>query len=116
MVMLLLLVLLLLTTHLPAMSMSATKPVRSRDSRGLPLLADGRPLELSEGPVWRSSKMRLRSRVWPLAGALCRYLAVSDAARGSRVIELGCGAGAVGCFCAAALGPSSVTLTGGRRK
>ena len=82
----------------------------SADKHGLPPLPGGAFLEL-EAPGWTRG-VGTGGRVWPCAGALCRYLARTDAVRGRRVVELGCGTGAVGCF-AAALGATSVALTEG---
>ena len=52
--------------------------------------------------------------VWPAAAFLCRWLAndAVDDVRGSRVLELGAGVGAVGIF-SACLGASDVLLTDG---
>jgi len=73
----------------------------------LPLLPDGRCVDIAE------SDAGLGGRLWPSAGALCRWQrGVADEIRGSHVIELGCGGGAVGIY-AAALGASDVTLTDG---
>lgn len=77
---------------------------------GLPCLPSGAFLEL-EAPGWTRG-IGTGGRVWPSAAALCRYLSRSDVARDKRVLELGCGTGAVGCF-AAGVGAASVVLTEG---
>ena len=81
------------------------------DEHGLPALPSGETLDL-KAPGWAMG-MGTGGRVWPAAGALCRYLAAADVCRDQRVLELGCGTGAVGVFCAAGLGPKSVVLTEG---
>lgn len=75
----------------------------------LPALPNGDRISLVE-PGW-SAGYGTGGRVWASAGALCRYLTRSDKCRGQRVVELGCGTGAVGIFVAKGLGPESVTLT-----
>jgi predicted nicotinamide N-methyase len=51
--------------------------------------------------------------IWPAAVAMCDFLANhTDAVRGARVLELGCGTGACGLY-AAALGASRVLLSDG---
>jgi predicted nicotinamide N-methyase len=73
----------------------------------LPLLPDGRCVRIREGNVG------LGGRLWPSAGALCRWQrSLADEFAGSHVLELGCGSGAVDIY-AAALGASRVVLTDG---
>ena len=72
---------------------------------GLPALPSGEALDLV-APGW-SRGVGTGGRVWPAAGALCRYLAAEDCARGKRVVELGCGTGAVGCYVAGGLAPAA---------
>ena len=50
--------------------------------------------------------------VWPAASVLCRWMAKQPGFRGSSVLEIGCGTGAVGLF-AAGLGATRVLLTDG---
>ena len=79
-------------------------------AHGLPPLPGGAALDL-EAPGWTRG-IGTGGEVWPSAGALCRYLSRTDEVRGKRVVELGCGTGAVGCF-AAGLGAARVLLTDG---
>lgn len=73
----------------------------------LPLLPDGRCVHI------RESNVGLGGKLWPSAGTLCRWQrSMADDIAGSHVLELGCGAGAVGIY-AAALGASCVLLTDG---
>ena len=101
----------------PAAPNSVPKPpmapaaAPSAGEHGLPALPSGDALDLV-APGWTRG-IGTGGRVWPAAGALCRYLAAEDAARGKRVLELGCGTGAVGCYVAAGLAPQSVVLTEG---
>ena len=78
---------------------------------GLPLLPSGESLVL-DAPGWTRG-IGTGGRVWPASAALCRYLARTGAVRGKAVLELGCGTGATGLTCAAALNASSVILTEG---
>ena len=78
---------------------------------GLPLLPSGESLVL-DAPGWTRG-IGTGGRVWPASAALCRYLARTGAVRGKAVLELGCGTGATGLHCAAALNASSVILTEG---
>ena len=78
---------------------------------GLPLLPSGESLVL-DAPGWTRG-IGTGGRVWPASAALCRYLARTGAVRGKAVLELGCGTGATGLHCAAALNASSVVLTEG---
>jgi len=78
---------------------------------GLPLLPSGESLVL-DAPGWTRG-IGTGGRVWPASAALCRYLARTGTVRGKAVLELGCGTGATGLTCAAALNASSVVLTEG---
>ena len=78
---------------------------------GLPLLPSGESLVL-DAPGWTRG-IGTGGRVWPASAALCRYLARTGTVRGKAVLELGCGTGATGLTCAAALNASSVILTEG---
>lgn len=73
-----------------------------------PLLPSGQEL-VFEVSGWVKAK-GTGGRLWPAATTLAKHLCITDASRGSRVIELGSGTGAVGIF-AAALGSPSVVLS-----
>jgi predicted nicotinamide N-methyase len=49
-------------------------------------------------------------KLWPSATALCRWLRTADCVCQCSILELGCGTGAVGIYCAG-LGASQVLLT-----
>ena len=76
----------------------------------LPPLPDGRRLSLATGSL---DDCETGGRLWSSAAVLCRWqLRHAAEVRGSSVLELGCGTGAVGLF-AAALGARRVLLTDG---
>ena len=86
-------------------------PLQSNGPHGLPLLPSGEHLTI-DAPGWTRG-IGTGGRVWPASAALCRYLARTGTVRGKAVLELGCGTGATGLTCAAALNASSVILTEG---
>jgi 2-polyprenyl-3-methyl-5-hydroxy-6-metoxy-1,4-benzoquinol methylase len=73
----------------------------------VPTLRDGQVLQLYKGSLLDCDT---GGWLWPAALVLCRWLATADGIQGSRVLELGCGTGAVGLY-AAALGASEVMMT-----
>lgn len=76
----------------------------------LPPLPDGRRLSLATGSL---DDCETGGRLWSSAAVLCRWqLRHAAEVRGSALLELGCGTGAVGLF-AAALGARRVTVTDG---
>ena len=78
--------------------------------RALPKLPGGAQLALE---LTSEDAAGSGHRVWPAATALCRWMSGrADEFSGARVLELGCGTGAVGLY-AAALGARSVLLTDG---
>ena len=77
----------------------------------LPPLPSGALLDIRTLPA--DGDAHTGGRVWHSAPVMCRWLATLAAQiRGASVIELGCGTGACGIFCAA-LGASRVVLTDG---
>jgi predicted nicotinamide N-methyase len=94
-----------------ALAPAPLAPLARAGPHGLPLLPSGEHLNL-DAPGWVRS-IGTGGRVWPAAATLCRFLARTGAARGQRVLEVGCGTGATGLTCAAALNASSVLLTEG---
>ena len=94
-----------------ALKPTLAPPLQSNGPHGLPLLPSGEHLTL-DAPGWTRG-IGTGGRVWPAAAALCRYLARTGMVRGKAVLELGCGTGATGLHCAAALNASSVVLTEG---
>ena len=90
---------------------SRAPPLQAAGPHGLPLLPSGEHLTL-DAPGWTRG-IGTGGRVWPASAALCRYLARTGTVRGKAVLELGCGTGATGLTCAAALNASSVILTEG---
>ena len=103
--------LLLILSTAAALKPALAPPLQSNGLHGLPLLPSGEHLTL-EAPGWTRG-IGTGGRVWPASAALCRYLARTGAVRGKAVLELGCGTGATGLTCAAALNASSVLLTEG---
>ena len=80
------------------------------DAAWLPSLPDGRALSIVTGSL---ADCDTGGRVWSSAHVHCRWQAeVADEICGSRVVELGCGTGAVGLY-SAALGARRVSLTDG---
>ena len=75
----------------------------------LPALPDGRRLSIELGSL---ADCDTGGRVWSSAAVLCGWLAEQPSLRGSSLLELGSGTGAVGLF-AAALGAQRVTLSDG---
>ena len=94
-----------------ALKPALAPPLQSNGPHGLPLLPSGDHLTL-DAPGWTRG-IGTGGRVWPASAALCRYLARTGIVRGKAVLELGCGTGATGLHCAAALNASSVILTEG---
>ena len=104
--------LLLILSTAAALKPSLAPPLQPTGGpHGLPLLPSGDHLTL-DAPGWTRG-IGMGGRVWPASAALCRYLARTGAVRGKAVLELGCGTGATGLTCAAALNASSVMLTEG---
>ena len=104
--------LLLILSTAAALKPSLAPPLQPTGGpHGLPLLPSGESLVL-DAPGWTRG-IGTGGRVWPASAALCRYLARTGAVRGKAVLELGCGTGATGLTCAAALNASSVILTEG---
>ena len=94
-----------------ALKPALAPPLQPAGPHGLPLLPSGEHLTL-DAPGWTRG-IGTGGRVWPASAALCRYLARTGTVRGKAVLELGCGTGATGLTCAAALNASSVILTEG---
>ena len=94
-----------------ALKLTLAPPLQSNGPHGLPLLPSGDHLTL-DAPGWTRG-IGTGGRVWPASAALCRYLARTGIVRGKAVLELGCGTGATGLTCAAALNASAVILTEG---
>ena len=104
--------LLLILSTAAALKPSLAPPLQPTGGpHGLPLLPSGDHLTL-DAPGWTRG-IGTGGRVWPASAALCRYLARTGIVRGKAVLELGCGTGATGLHCAAALNASSVMLTEG---
>lgn len=107
---------LLWSTSFAAMT-SSWSPAQFHDiplfeSAAIPPLPSGSTLSLLTSND-RDDAMPLGSEVWPAAAALCRWQLTADVRsrlRGSRVLELGSGTGAVGLF-AAGMGANRVVLT-----
>ena len=94
-----------------ALQPSLAPQLQAAGPHGLPLLPSGESLKL-DAPGWTRG-IGTGGRVWPASAALCRYLARTGIVRGKAILELGCGTGATGLTCAAALNASSVILTEG---
>ena len=103
--------LLCLSSSAAALKPALAPPLQAAGPHGLPLLPSGDHLTL-DAPGWTRG-IGTGGRVWPASAALCRYLARTGIVRGKAVLELGCGTGATGLHCAAALNASSVMLTEG---
>ena len=103
--------LLLMLSTAAALKPTLAPPLQSNGPHGLPLLPSGESLVL-DAPGWTRG-IGTGGRVWPASAALCRYLARTGIVRGKAILEVGCGTGATGLHCAAALNASSVILTEG---
>ena len=103
--------LLLMLSTAAALKPTLAPPLQSNGPHGLPLLPSGESLVL-DAPGWTRG-IGTGGRVWPASAALCRYLARTGIVRGKAILEVGCGTGATGLTCAAALNASSVILTEG---
>ena len=96
----------------PGRTFRAARLTPTRSGETMP----GAPLAL-DAPGWgRGVGVGTGGRLWPCAATLARYLRDHPGlARGARVLELGCGTGAVGLYCASRLGAADVMLTDGGR-
>ena len=101
----------LILSSAAALKPALAPPLQPAGPHGLPLLPSGESLVL-DAPGWTRG-IGTGGRVWPASAALCRYLARTGTVCGKAVLELGCGTGATGLTCAAALNASSVILTEG---
>ena len=89
-------------------------PIAPASLAELPPLPSGATLSLQQRALLGSGSVGLGGRRWPAAATLCRYLLEhrAELVHQRRVLEIGCGGGAVGIY-AAALGAASVLLTDG---
>ena len=89
-------------------------PIAPASLAELPPLPSGATLSLQQRALLGSGSVGLGGRRWPAAATLCRYLLEhrAELVHQRRVLEIGCGGGAVGIY-AAALGAASVSLTDG---
>lgn len=115
--------------ELPALPCGSRLLLRELESQASPAFDDDvQDEEEASAEMWRKiqkyvgdfeddededAHVNVGGEVWPAAAAMCRWLANhTDSVRGSKVLELGTGTGAVGLY-AAGLGASRVLLTDG---